>query len=80
MAFRHLARLRVPVFARMAAPERMEAALRAGTPAAAAGWTEELAQFSRDATRRPWALATVAAGRGLTAGPRSDAEALFQKS
>ena len=32
-----------------------------------------------DATRRPWALATVAYGRALTAG-QGDAEVLFQES
>jgi DNA-binding CsgD family transcriptional regulator len=77
-AFHHLARFRMPVLARMAAPERIEAAVRAGDQAAAGGWTEELARFA-DATRRSWALATVAYGRALTAG-QGDAEALFHES
>ncbi|WP_041369665.1 helix-turn-helix transcriptional regulator [Nakamurella multipartita] len=77
-AVHHLARFRMPVLARMAAPERIEAAARAGDAAAATGWTEELARFA-DATRRPWALATVAFGRALLAG-QADAEALFHES
>ena len=77
-ALHHLARFRLPVLARMAAPERIEAAVRAGDQAAARDWTEELARFA-DATRRPWALATVAYGRALTAS-QGDAEGLFQES
>ncbi len=77
-ALHHLARFRMPVLARMAAPERIEAAVRVGDQAAAMAWTEELARFA-NATRRPWALATVAYGRALTAG-QGDAEALFQES
>jgi hypothetical protein len=77
-ALYHVARFRLPVLARMAAPERIEAAVRAGDQAAARNWTEELARFA-NATRRPWALATVAYGRALTAG-QGDADALFQES
>jgi DNA-binding CsgD family transcriptional regulator len=77
-ALHHLARFRLPVLARMAAPERIEAAVRAGDRAAAKGWTEELARFA-DATQRPWALATVAYGRALTAG-QGDVEVLFHES
>lgn len=77
-ALHHLARFRMPVLARMAAPERIESAVRAGDPAAATGWTEELARFA-DATGRPWALATVAFGRALLAG-QDDADALFRES
>lgn len=77
-AVHHLARFRMPVLARMAAPERIEAAARAGDAAAAADWTAELARFA-DATRRPWALATVAFGRALLAD-QVDADALFRES
>ena len=77
-ALHHLSRFRLPVLARMAAPERIEAAVRAGDEAAARGWVEELAEFAV-ATRRPWALATVAFGRALTAGP-DEAEAWFQEA
>jgi DNA-binding CsgD family transcriptional regulator len=77
-ALHHLARFRLPVLARMSAAERIEAAVRAGDTAAALGWTDELARFA-DATGRPWALATVAFGRALTAG-QAEADALFRES
>ena len=54
------------VLARMAAAERIDAAVRAGEPDLARGWVDELAEFA-EATRRPWALATVAYGRAMTA-------------
>jgi DNA-binding CsgD family transcriptional regulator len=77
-ALHHLARFRMPVLARMSVAERIEAAVRAGDVAAARGWTDELARFA-DATGRPWALATVAFGRALTAD-RAEADALFRES
>ena len=77
-ALHHLARFRLPVLARMSAAERIEAAVRAGDPAAARGWTDELTRFA-DATSRPWALATVAFGRALTAD-QADADAQFRES
>jgi DNA-binding CsgD family transcriptional regulator len=70
-ALHHLARFRLPVLARMSAAERIEAAVRAGDLAAARGWTDELALFA-DATSSPWALATVAFGRALTADEQTD--------
>ena len=61
----------------MAAAERIDAAVRAGEPDLARRWVEELAGFA-DATGRPWALATVAYGRAMTADPGdADAESLF---
>jgi DNA-binding CsgD family transcriptional regulator len=77
-ALHHLARFRMPVLARMAAPERIEAAVRAGDQVSAHEWTEELATFA-EATGRRWALATVAYGRALTAS-HGDTEALFQEA
>lgn len=77
-ALHHLTRFRLPVLARMSAAERIEAAVRAGDVATARSCTEELADFAR-ATRRPWALATVALGRALTADD-ADVEALFEAS
>jgi DNA-binding CsgD family transcriptional regulator/tetratricopeptide (TPR) repeat protein len=73
-ALHHLARFRLPVLARMSAAERIQAAVRAGDVVAARGWTDELARFA-DATGRPWALATVAFGRALTADRQDPAEA-----
>jgi DNA-binding CsgD family transcriptional regulator/tetratricopeptide (TPR) repeat protein len=64
-AFHQLSRMRLPVLRRLAAPERIEAAVRAGETAAADAWTDELASFA-DATARPWALCAVAFGRALT--------------
>jgi DNA-binding CsgD family transcriptional regulator len=77
-ALHHLSRFRLPVIARMSAPERIEAAVRAGDLAAARGWTMELARFA-DATGRRWALATVAFGRALTA-EHADVDAFFRES
>ncbi len=75
-ALHHLSRFRLPVLARMAAVERIDAAVRAGEPDLARRWTEELAGFA-EATGRPWALATVAYGRAMTSADAGEAEALF---
>ncbi|MGN6576656.1 MAG: helix-turn-helix transcriptional regulator [Nocardioides sp.] len=77
-ALHQLARFRLPVLARMSAAERIEAAVRAGDVMAARGWTDDLARFGA-ATGRPWALATVAFGRALTAD-QGEADALFGES
>ena len=77
-ALHHLSRFRLPVLARMAAPDRIEGAVRAGETATAQECAENLKGFA-EATGRPWALATVAFGRALTADP-SDAEAWFQEA
>jgi DNA-binding CsgD family transcriptional regulator len=74
-ALHHLSRLRLPVLARMAAAERIDAAVRAGEPGLARHWVHELAGFA-DATGRAWALATVAYGQAMTADP-ADADRLF---
>jgi tetratricopeptide (TPR) repeat protein len=75
-ALRHLSQMRLPVLTRMAAPDRVDAAVRAGDAVQAAGWTGELAPFA-EATQWPWALATVAYGRAMTADP-ADAADLFE--
>src|SRR3954453_3629771 len=77
-AFHHLARLRLPALRRMAAVDRIDAAVRAGGRSAAAPWVDELAS-SAEGTRWPWALAAVAHGRALLAGPEQAAE-LFERS
>ena len=69
-ALHHLSRMRLRALARMAAVERIDAAVRAGEPDLARGWVEELAGFA-DATGRPWALATVAYGRAMTAATQA---------
>jgi DNA-binding CsgD family transcriptional regulator len=75
-ALHHLGRLRLPALTRMAAVERIDAAVRAGEPQLARQWAEELAPFA-DATGWPWALAAVAYGRAMTAGPAGAGD-LFQ--
>ena len=45
-ALHHLSRLRLPALARMAAAERIDAAVRAGEPDLARGWVDELAEFA----------------------------------
>jgi DNA-binding CsgD family transcriptional regulator/Tfp pilus assembly protein PilF len=75
-ALHHLGRLRMPVFQRLAAPDRVEAAVRAGELETARSWTDDLATFA-DATRRPWALASVAYARALT---ETDAEPFFEQA
>jgi DNA-binding CsgD family transcriptional regulator len=74
-ALHHLARIRLPFLARLAAVERIDAAVRAGQTATARSWTEELSDFA-ESTRRPWARTAVAFGRAVTA-PGSDAEPSF---
>ena len=59
-------------------PERIESAVRADEIELARGFAEELAPFA-EATGRPWALATTAFGRALTADPDS-AESWFQEA
>jgi DNA-binding CsgD family transcriptional regulator len=75
-ALHHLGRLRMPVFQRLAAPDRVEAAVRAGGLETARSWTDDLATFA-DATRRSWALASVAYARALT---ETDAEPFFEQA
>ena len=77
-AVHQLERIRLPFLARMATPDRIDAAVRAGELTQARAWTDELAHFA-EATGRPWALAAVAFGRATTSDP-SDAEALFQEA
>jgi DNA-binding CsgD family transcriptional regulator/tetratricopeptide (TPR) repeat protein len=76
-AFHQLGRLRLPVLQRLAATDRIEAAVRAGELVTARAWTNELAVFA-EATGRPWALCAVAFGHALTA--ESGAEALFEQA
>jgi DNA-binding CsgD family transcriptional regulator len=77
-ALHHLARFRMPVMARMAALERIDAAVRAGDEAAATASIDELTDFAQ-ATGKPWALAAVAFGRAVTERG-DDAEAWFEKA
>lgn len=76
-AHHQLAGLRVPFLARLAAVERIEAAVRAEDEAAARAWTEEVAGFART-TGRPWAHAAAAYGTALVSG--SDAGPHFERA
>ncbi|HEX5562339.1 MAG TPA: AAA family ATPase [Nocardioidaceae bacterium] len=65
-AVHHLGRMRLQTVSSMAAPDRIEAAIRAGDRAAAATWVEQLERFT-DATGWPWAQATVDYGHAVLA-------------
>ncbi|CAN7350563.1 helix-turn-helix transcriptional regulator [Arthrobacter sp. LjRoot14] len=77
-ALHHLSRFRLPALARMAAVERLDAAVRAGDIDRARAWTHELEKFAQ-ATNRPWARAAAAYGRALTSDG-APADALFRES
>jgi len=74
-ALYQLSRLRLPALSRMAAVDRLDAAVRAGEADQARVWLSEVAQFA-ETTRWPWALAAAEHGRALLANP-SEAPALF---
>jgi len=76
-ALHHLGAMRLPALQRMAAVDRFAAAARAGDPALARTWVDELALFAA-ATRRPWALADVDFGRAICAEPAHAAEPFEQ--
>ena len=65
-ALHHLAAIRVPALQRMAAVDRIEAAVRAGDRDQALAWVFELTSFATTANR-PWAQGDVALGHALTA-------------
>ena len=75
-AVHHFGRIRLPLVARMATADLVDTAVRAGEPALALGWVDDLVGYA-EGTRRPWALATVAYGRAMTAR-EVDRESLFQ--
>jgi DNA-binding CsgD family transcriptional regulator len=77
-ALHHFRQIRLPAITRMAALETIDAAARAGEPDVIRGLVEDLADFAQT-TRRPWALATVAHGRAMIAGP-AEAGALFDQA
>jgi DNA-binding CsgD family transcriptional regulator len=77
-AFHHLAQLRLPAIRRMAAVDRIDAAVRAGDRGQATTWVHELASFA-EGTGWPWALAVVDHGRALLAEP-TQAPDLFERA
>ena len=76
-ALHHLAAIRVPALQRMAAVDRIEAAVRAGDRDRALAWVAELAAFATTANR-PWAHGDVALGHALTAPDPEAAERCFE--
>jgi DNA-binding CsgD family transcriptional regulator len=77
-ALHHLGRLRLSTLSRLAAVDRIDAAVRAGEPQLARAWTDELAPYA-SGTGRAWALASVHYGAAMTADPET-ADALFQQA
>jgi DNA-binding CsgD family transcriptional regulator len=63
---------------RLAAVDRVEAAVRAGDREQAAAWVNQLAPFAQG-TQWPWALAALDHGRALLAEP-ADAPVLFESA
>ncbi|HET6561634.1 MAG TPA: helix-turn-helix transcriptional regulator, partial [Marmoricola sp.] len=77
-AFHQFGQLSLDLVRRLAAVDRVEAAVRAEQTAAAQLWVEDLGAFAT-ATGRPWAAAAAAHGRALTSDP-ADAERHFQEA
>ena len=75
-ALHHLASIRISAINRLAAVDRIDAAVRAGDHEQAAAWVKELTPFA-EGTGWPWALAALDHGRALLAEP-PDAPALFE--
>ncbi|MGV8978824.1 MAG: AAA family ATPase [Cellulomonas sp.] len=77
-ALHQFARMEVPALTRMAAVDRIDAAVRAGDRERATAWVEELVPVA-EGTRWPWALGAVDHGRALlTTGP--DVTRLYESS
>jgi DNA-binding CsgD family transcriptional regulator len=77
-ALHHLEQISSPGFRRMAALDRLEAAVRAGREELARTWLDELEAFA-SGTRAPAAVAVVEHGRALLADD-GDAEEHFQRA
>ncbi|MFD1504834.1 AAA family ATPase [Georgenia yuyongxinii] len=77
-ALHHLELVRQGVVQRLAAVDRVEAAVRAGHPETAASWVSELEDFAA-ATGQSWPAAAAAHGRALLA-ESPDAERLFARA
>ncbi|UQU67601.1 LuxR family transcriptional regulator [Couchioplanes caeruleus] len=77
-ALHHFAAMRVATLHRLAALDRIEAAVRAGDRVQAVAWTEDLAVFAAG-TGWAWAAAVVAHARALLAQP-ADVADLFDSA
>jgi len=77
-ALHHLGSIRLPTLSRMAALDRIEAAVRGGDQEQALQWVDQLAAFA-EGTRWSWVLAVVDHGRALLAEPEY-APGLFESA
>ncbi|MBM7808250.1 DNA-binding CsgD family transcriptional regulator [Geodermatophilus bullaregiensis] len=77
-ALHRLEQIRSPITRRLAATERIEAAVRAGRPELAGDWVAELAAFA-DATGSAWAQAGAEHGRALL-GEGPEAAGHFERA
>jgi DNA-binding CsgD family transcriptional regulator len=77
-ALHHLAGIRLSTLGRLAALDRIEAAVHAGDHQHAAAWIDDLAGFA-DGDAPPWAKAIVDHGRALLSAP-ADAAELFESA
>lgn len=75
-ALHHLEQMTHGVVQRMAAMDRLEAAVRASDPQLARTWADELAAFA-DASGAPWAAAAAAHGHALLSDG-ADAQSLYE--
>ena len=76
VALHHLEQMRHGVVQRMAAMDRLEAAVRAGDPQQARTWADDLAAFA-GATGVPWAAAAAAHGQALLSDG-ANAQSLYE--
>lgn len=78
-ALHQLSGMWVPALHRLAAVDRLEAAVRAGDADQARAWVDELVPFATG-TGHPWALGAVDLGRALTTQDPADATAAFERA
>ena len=77
-ALHHLGSIRLSTLGRLAALDRVDAAVRAGDREQAAVWVKQLVPFA-EGTQWPWALAAVDHGRALLAETGRRARAVRQR-
>ncbi|WP_299447995.1 helix-turn-helix transcriptional regulator [uncultured Phycicoccus sp.] len=78
-ALHYLSGMRVPALHRLAAVDRLEAAVRAGNTEQALAWVDELTPFATK-SQHGWALGAVDLGRALTSRDHADATAGFERA
>ncbi|WP_392545300.1 AAA family ATPase [Oryzobacter telluris] len=78
-ALHYLSGMRVPALHRLAAVDRLEAAVRAGNTEQALAWVSELTPFATT-SKYDWAVGAVDLGRALTSRDHVDATAAFERA